>query len=458
MSTEFFWHYPEAIPLKQVQWLSRILRQNYGLFTRLQASPNKSHRLEHPKLPGQILIQDHREARSAKPKPWIPDIPIKSDHPLVEPSLPVIQGKFLSNHDYVIWEDASSVEIGVDIFSAIFTMLSREEEYKAKQRDRYHRYAAHYSRAYKESFLDRPIVDEYVEVLWAYIQKIWPLTERKRRTGTIRYSCDVDVPIDPASRSLKEFVTRFSADLVKRKSPRQAIDRCLNCVEVFKGHLGRDPNYKFQFIFDQIEQLPQPSVFYFLSTLKIGKGQGWYKITDSVIKKLLKRISDEGHVIGLHGSLGSFRDPSQLSQELQLLERVCSEVGISSTITHNRQHYLQFDIKSTPDILEANGITHDSSGGYADCAGFRFGTAIPFPMWSWSKKEGLGLIQQPLICMEASLLASQYMNLKHFPDAYEYANKLKTRALAFGGDFTLLWHNSHLKSMDDQRMLEALLS
>jgi hypothetical protein len=146
-----------------------------------------------------------------------------------------------------------------------------------------------------------------------------------------------------------------------------------------------------------------------------------------------------------------------VQRELNWLQEACEAIGINKPVIRNRQHYLQFNSHSTPDILEAAGITHDSSGSYADHAGFRFGTAIPFPMWSWQKLEGLQLIQEPLICMEGSLLSPTYMNLPHYPDAHEYGMRLKKRALAYGGDFTLLWHNSHLKSEPDKQLLGDLL-
>lgn len=457
MCTALIWHYPETIPPGQIRWLETILRQSYGLNTRPQASHTEYHTLTHPDSPKRLLIHSRPSCNDATLKPWTPDAHNKTEVELIEFHLPVIRGQLLANKEYVYREGASNIEIGVDIFATVFAILSGEEEHQPSQRDRYYRFSARFSRANKEGYLDRPIVDEYVEILWAYIHELWPFIKRKRRIGKIKYSCDVDVPFDPAARNFKEFTKRVAADLVKRKDLRAPIDRFTNLLKVRKGQVIQDPNYEFDFIFNQIKHLEQPAVFYFLSTLKISKGQGWYKINDSNIKRLIKQIIEHGHAIGLHGSFGSFRDSAQLAKERCLLEDVCKQVGAPLPITHNRQHYLQFDITSTPDILEANGITHDSSGSFAEFAGFRFGTAIPFPMWSWQEKRGLQLIQEPLVCMEASLLASNYMNLAHYPEAYNFATKLKQRALAYGGDFTLLWHNSHLKTEEDKALFSDLL-
>ena len=55
-------------------------------------------------------------------------------------------------------------------------MLSRYEEAVLLDRDDHDRFPATASIAYKTGFLDRPIIDEYVEILWVAMKRVWPLS------------------------------------------------------------------------------------------------------------------------------------------------------------------------------------------------------------------------------------------------------------------------------------------
>ena len=46
----------------------------------------------------------------------------------------------------------------------------------------------------------------------------------------------------------------------------------------------------------------------------------------------------------------------------------------------------------------------------------------------------------------------------YFDQALELMLTLKQRALRYGGDFTLLWHNSHLDRPQDREFYRALVA
>jgi len=58
--------------------------------------------------------------------------------------------------------------------------------------------------------------------------------------------------------------------------------------------------------------------------------------------------------------------------------------------------------------------------------------------------------------MEGSLFGKNYMNLSH-EEALAYAKKLKDQCRKYGGDFTLLWHNSSFQSERDWGVYEELI-
>ena len=57
-------------------------------------------------------------------------------------------------------------------------MLSRYEEVVKSDRDRFDRFPASASLAAQEGFLNRPIVNEYLEILWACLIRLWPQMQR----------------------------------------------------------------------------------------------------------------------------------------------------------------------------------------------------------------------------------------------------------------------------------------
>ncbi|HKO81280.1 MAG TPA: hypothetical protein VJU78_12830, partial [Chitinophagaceae bacterium] len=61
-----------------------------------------------------------------------------------------------------------------DIFAASFYLLSRYEEYLPHQKDMYGRYAHENSLAFKEQFLDRPLINIWLQDLKNILRNIFP--------------------------------------------------------------------------------------------------------------------------------------------------------------------------------------------------------------------------------------------------------------------------------------------
>ena len=80
--------------------------------------------------------------------------------------LPII---YEGNGEFYGWvkESDNLIETNIDIIASSFFMVSRYEEVVINSRDQYDRFPASASLAYKEGFLNRPIVNEYIELLWS---------------------------------------------------------------------------------------------------------------------------------------------------------------------------------------------------------------------------------------------------------------------------------------------------
>ena len=72
--------------------------------------------------------------------------------------------------------------VTVDVLGSAFFMLTCYEEVVRAERDEHERFPASASLAARSAFLDRPIVDEYADLLWAALSECWPRLRRRRTT------------------------------------------------------------------------------------------------------------------------------------------------------------------------------------------------------------------------------------------------------------------------------------
>lgn len=384
---------------------------------------------------------------ASRPVTWTPPL---DDLDLVTASVPVLFGDRLD-------KAADECFLPLDIFGSAFFMLSRFEEVARPVEDIHQRFPASASLAASAGFLERPLLDEYVEILWAYMHRLWPAAERQVRRGSTRVSCDVDTPFDPTIRSLGVLSRTLAGDLLRRRSPIEAAKRTRRYLDRLAGQHSRDPFHTFDWYVDICERAGLKAAFYFISDRTNPAFDAVYDIDSKPITTLMAWLHDAGHEIGTHGSFETFRNGAQILREKTMMVAAAASTGRDIVINGNRQHYLRWDVRQTPDYLDAAGYLYDTTGGYADRPGFRFGTAKPFKMWSWTRHTSLPLLQYPLIVMEASVIDDSYLGLDHSPEGLDLIMTMKRRALRFGGDFSLLWHNSHLMTAEDRDLFSTIV-
>ena len=74
----------------------------------------------------------------------------------------------------VLYPTDTSCDLGFDIFSAIFFMISRYEEYLSFTPDRHGRFKATDTVAYKNNFLGIPVVDIWISLFKTMLRKKFP--------------------------------------------------------------------------------------------------------------------------------------------------------------------------------------------------------------------------------------------------------------------------------------------
>jgi len=327
-----------------------------------------------------------------------------------------------------------SVVFYADIIAATLFMLSRWEETVVPDRDEHGRFPATASVAYKQGFLDRPIVDEYALILREWLKVLLPRWEPERRPFSLQLSHDVDhVRRFP---SLISAVRCAGGDLLKRQSITEASrsirDAALQVVSPsstsYVAGIRQLANLSREYGFSN-------DVFYFMGD---GPGPygGGYDPSKPLVRQAIRALQNSGFDIGLHASYDTLDDPERLEREKRHLEAV-----VGAPVRSVRQHYLRFQATKTWRHFEQAGLEHDSTMGYPDHEGFRCGTCHPFRPFDLEQDRELDVVELPLVVMDGTL--RQHRGLTPTRAAHRVL-ELADRCAQVEGTFTLLWHNSSL--------------
>jgi len=404
-----------------------------------------------------IIIKDHffskfKEAFSYLNIRNIPkNINFSKNNYIVEENIPIIFG----NSEMVV--SGKIIECGIDLFASSFFMLTRWEEYVNKNRDSHDRFAAVDSLAYKNGFLDRPVVNEYVEMLKRMFLQLDSSLKFKEYKSKLFISCDVDRPYDCTVKNIKNLLRAGAGDILIRRSIKELVKRIRRYIFNKFGNYKYDENYTFPWYIDVCEGANLKVAFYFIPTSKELRN-GCYELQDEKIQNLIKYIDSRGHEIGLHGSYQTYQDKDKVKRQKKMLDSTLKELNIFKKVAGNRQHYLRWDSAITPSILDHAGFEYDTTGSYADMAGFRYGVCCEFSMFDFLNRWKLTLKQRPLIVMECSILSSSYMGLGYTAEALEMMKELKQKCFKYSGNFSLLWHNSSFKNIEDRKMFERVIT
>jgi hypothetical protein len=371
---------------------------------------------------------------------------------LVDDSIPILFGEGCS-----VLTNSQSISLPLDIFGGIFFLLARYEEYLEFEPDDHGRFPATESLAYKAGFLERPIVDEYVEILWACMKTLWAELSRTELTSSTNITCDVDTPYDARAVSFPGTARTVLGDLIKRKSAGDAIASIRRYIGHRTKNFEHDTNYEsLRWMMGVNEAAGNVVSFYFIpaaSNLKYDMG---YSIRDQVVVSMIKEIHARGHLIGIHPSYDSHFSEERIRYEHRLLQSLMNDLDIDQIEVGGRQHYLRWS-QATPRYWASSGISYDSTLCFADHAGFRCGTSRAFKMFDLQTSKVLPLTQRPLIAAESVVVSDVYMGLGATTEGLEYFLELKKRCHMFNGCFTLLWHNSTLTTLEEREIYKAII-
>jgi peptidoglycan/xylan/chitin deacetylase (PgdA/CDA1 family) len=301
--------------------------------------------------------------------------------------------------------------------------------------------------------LERPIVDEWLNILGQVIQKIWPEAELKKQKFSMKVSHDVDQPSLYGFKPWKTIIRMMAGHLLKRHDIKAFFQAPYIKITTNKKLHKKDPYNTFDRIMDISEKHNLISAFYFICG-RTSEYDSDYKIEDPIIQELLQRIHSRGHEIGLHPSYGTFQTPELIKKEAERLRDACKMAGTEQKSYGGRMHYLRWEHPTTLQACEDAGMSYDTTLSYADRPGFRCGTCFEYPAFNPITQELLNIRIRPLIIMECTIIADRYMNLGYGEQSLNKFLELKDKCRQVNGCFTLLWHNSHFTNREDFEIYE----
>jgi hypothetical protein len=382
--------------------------------------------------------------------------PVEDGTPALQLSVPILFGE-PDRGGYSTALSNGATRLPIDIFGSIFFLLSRYEEAASKARDRRDRFAGTGSFNHRFGLLDRPLANEYLEILWSSLQRLWPGLQRRRRSYGVDLSCDVDVPFSAVGRPWRRMALSLAADLAKRRAPELAWRR-LRAKSARNGAgVQGDPNNTFNFMMTTGERHGLKTTFFLKAGVSEPQFDETYSLEEAPVAPVLREIHARGHELGLHPSYHTYRDGARLKAEFATLLRAAERLGLDQPAWGGRQHYLRFVVPETWRHYAAAGLAYDATLAHADQPGFRCGTCYDFPAYDLEQRRPLPLRERPLTVMELTLLDREYLGLAA-EQAFERIARLAAVCRRFNGRFSLLWHNNALLTRARQRLYEAVVA
>ncbi len=339
-------------------------------------------------------------------------------------------------------------DIPFDIFSAAFYLLTRYEEYLPHEKDEYGRYSHSNSLAYKENFLQQPLVN-----LW--LKELEKVSGYKFQVTSFKYipSYDIDIAFAYLHQPLLLNLYGFYRDLFVGN-----FEKFVERGNVYSGW-KKDPFDIYDWLNDlHKEHKLNLSYFFLLAEKRKGVDKN-ISPRKKAMQDLIKQTAAKNE-IGIHPSWQSGEESRwsgvespELKKEISVLQNIAQH-----SITKSRQHYLRFTIPQTFRKLIEAGITDEYSMGYGGINGFRASYTLPFYWFDLEKNETANLLLHPFCFMDAnSIFEQKYSAEQTAEELQHYFDVVKS----VNGELITLFHNHFLTEQTEwivwRKMYEEFL-
>ncbi len=282
----------------------------------------------------------------------------------------------------------SSCDLGYDIFSSVFYFISRYEEWQKFEADKHGRFELQQSVLFKDGHHLKPQVNSWIEEFKQALLKFYPSIKFPQKKFQYISTVDVDNLYAYKHKSSARIIGASGRDVITFK-----LNNLIRRFNVLQGKM-RDP---FD-VYDELNELSKakniPLFYFFLQRT----GTEYDRTVDpnsSAFKELFEKLNKSGVGYGLHPSYETINNNELLKQEFDLMRK-----NSNSPIQISRQHYLRFNMKTTPRQLISNGVIADFSMGFASGAGYRAGTFTPFYYYDLENEKASDLLMVPFTVMD----------------------------------------------------------
>ncbi|MFH0760653.1 MAG: polysaccharide deacetylase family protein [Bacteroidota bacterium] len=319
-----------------------------------------------------------------------------------------------------------------DLFSAVFYLVSRYEEYLPFEPDEHGRFPSSESLSFRMGILEEPVVNQWALAFGDELEKLFPDQIRIKKTE-YRFlpTIDVDNAWAYAHKGWKRTIGGFWQN-------RKNIEARNFRFQVLRENQN-DPYDTYNLIARFHQDAGVRAKWFFL----IGEYGPFDKNIsphNQHFKKLIQRIA-RNETVGIHPSYGSNGSPGLVAREVKTLSGIIGQpVGVS------RQHYLKISFPHTYRVLIRLGIREDYSMGYPDRPGFRAGIASPFRFFDLGENKPADFTVYPFPVMDQTL--RQYCSLEP-KEALARIVDLAEKVRRVGGTFITLWHNESLSEWNE---------
>ncbi len=327
-----------------------------------------------------------------------------------------------------------------DVFAASFYLLCRYEEYLPHVKDEYGRFIGTESLAYKNGFLQQPVID-----IWAYLfrdalHKVFEQYEFKERDYKVQPIIDVPTAFYYSNKGLLRTFGGTLKDLYRLRL-RDFYKRYL----VLAG-LRRDPYDTFKWIITKQKQTSNKFIVFFL----IGDYSTYDKninINKKEFVTLIKSVADYCQV-GLKVSYFGLDDISVLKKEKQNLESI-----INYELVASRNSFSKLNLPESYRNLIELEVKQDFTMGYINELGFRAGTCTPFQFYDLDYE-----VQTPLQVNPFHLFDSALLKKASLLDKNEAMQRLIAEIKKVNGTFAPVFHNHSFSNEERWKGFRELFS
>ena len=309
-----------------------------------------------------------------------------------------------------------------DIFAASFYLITRYEEYLPHTKDMYGRYAHENSIAFKEGFLNKPVVNIWLADFKRVLHEYFPDIIFKEKSFFYLPTYDIDMAWVTKEKGLLRNIGGFF------KNP--SIEKF---TSFFKN--DKDPYDCYDFLDGLHKKNNLHPIYFFL----VAKENGIYDKnilpTNEAMQTLIKQHSEK-YAIGIHPSWKSYDDVKILAAEKDTLEKITS-----IKVEHSRQHFIKLTLPETYNRLISQGIYNDYSMGYGTANGFRASVASSFFWFDLGVNNITKLRIHPFCFMEAN---SHYEQKLTVNEAYKELMYYYETCKNINGNLITIFHNNFL--------------